>query len=110
MKKAIVSVVLMLASVTSFAGFKDDPTESFWLKDMQTTQTTVKWEIVEDASSRCQQESKKRGYGGFKNKVYACSFWERGLSGHSCTIYTNKYTTMHQIGHEIRHCFQGNFH
>jgi hypothetical protein len=79
MKKAIVSVVLLMASVSSFAGFKDDPTESFWIEGLQTTKTTVKWEIVEDASTRCQQESKK-------------------------------YTTMHQIGHEVRHCFQGNFH
>jgi hypothetical protein len=55
-------------------------------------------------------ESKKRGLGGFKITVDACSFWDKGLFGDSCTIISEIKTSMAILGHEMRHCFQGSFH
>jgi hypothetical protein len=107
MKKALVLLALV---VTNAMAFTDDPVAPFDASTLMTTKTTISWEVVPNANVRCQAESKKRGYGGFGSKVEACSFWEKGLTGNRCIIITNKWTSMHQLGHETRHCFQGGFH
>ena len=112
MKKALLTLVaLLVVAVTSIqvyasANFKDDPFESFWVIGRQTTKTTVSWEVAENVNERCQQESRARGNGGFGTKVEACSFWTKN----TCHIITGKYTNMHQLGHETRHCFMGAYH
>ena len=71
-----------------------------------TTQTTVTWLVVDNVQRTCETESRKRGFGGFGYGVDACSFW----TSNRCTIVTSTKPTMHQLGHELRHCFQGSFH
>lgn len=43
-----------------------------------------------------------------KRHAVACAVWS--LDHSKCTIYTAKNTDSAIVGHEIRHCFEGNFH
>lgn len=106
MKKALV-VLLAVVSLTATA--KEDwsnPEAKFDAKNLMTEKTTITWQRVDNVQASCETESKKRRLGGFGYTVYACSFWE----GNTCTIITSKKPTLHDLGHETRHCFQGAFH
>jgi hypothetical protein len=83
-----------------------NPDAAFSIKPNFTNQTTVSWLVVDNVQRTCERESHKRGLGGFGYGVDACSFWNAS----TCTIVTSTQPTMHQVGHEIRHCFQGAFH
>ena len=103
MKKAL-AVVLMLVTTNVFA-------ETFSTDKNFTTQTTITWTPVDNVQARCEQESKRRGLGGFGYGVEACSFWDYKPNGDStCTVITARKTTHDTLGHEARHCFQGKFH
>lgn len=95
----------------SAIAFDDNPYTTFDASKRMTTNTQVDWRVVSDANTTCQQESRKRGFGGFPYHVEACTFWDENHGGApSCTIFTNRITNMHQLGHEVRHCFQGAYH
>ena len=108
MKKAIV-IAIMLAATGAFA--EDGPETMFSTTDNFTNSTTINWVTVGNVQARCEAESRKRKFGGFGYAVEACSFWDKGPNNENvCTIVTGKYTNMHTLGHETRHCFQGPFH
>jgi hypothetical protein len=108
MKKAIV-VALMLVTTNVFAD-NDDPRAWFSTNKNMTTQSTVTWRAVENVQAECNKESKRLAGQSFGYAVLACSFWEKQNGRDVCTIITGKNTTMHSLGHEMRHCFQGNWH
>ena len=62
----------------------------------------IRWIVVEDISSLCQNKMPQLG----SKRVLACSEY----NNKACTIYTGKVTDMAQIGHELRHCFEGQWH
>jgi hypothetical protein len=62
----------------------------------------IRWIVVEDISSHCQNKMPQLG----SKRVLACSEY----NNKACTIYTGKVTDMAQIGHELRHCFEGQWH
>jgi hypothetical protein len=86
----------------------DNPNKSFDTGVNKRTESTIKWIPVDDVIDACNKESKKRGFGGFDPgaKFAACSFY----NGNQCTIITSKTPSMHTLGHEMRHCYQGNWH
>ncbi len=45
---------------------------------------------------------------GPTSKFWGCAKFDRQRG--NCTIYTHTNTTHQIFGHELRHCFQGNFH
>ena len=104
--KSKLLVALLVLSTANAQAFTDDPTELFDTRGNYVDEVTVKWIPVDDVQGTCERESKKRGYGGFGYGVKACSFF----GGNQCVIYTSKKTSMHSLGHETRHCFQGAFH
>jgi len=67
---------------------------------------TVTWKSVPNVQRACEGISKQRGLGGFGYVVDACAFWHRD----QCLIVTGNQTSMHQLGHELKHCFMGEFH
>jgi hypothetical protein len=103
MKSKLLVAFLLTVSAAHAA---DDPYEVFDTKDNYTAQSTITWLTVDNVQKTCEAESRKRGYNGFGYGVKACSFYE----GNTCTIITGKKTTMHSVGHEVRHCFQANWH
>lgn len=70
------------------------------------SQLAVSWVIAPNVQATCEAESKQRGLGGFGYGVAACSFW----TATTCTIVTSKTPTQHELGHELRHCFERQFH
>ena len=102
----ITALIISLCVATNAMAFNDDPNKPFGTSNNYTTQSTITWRTVVDVQKACEAESRKRGFNGFGYGVQACSFFD----GNQCTIITGKQTTMHSLGHEVRHCFQGNWH
>lgn len=107
--KPFLVFVLFSASINAFE-YHEDPNEIFSTKKNITNISLITWEQVKNVQTRCDQESKKRGLGGFSYSVEACSFWGKRLGFDVCHIITEKKTSMATLGHEARHCFQGDFH
>jgi hypothetical protein len=103
MKKAL--LVLLLISTNAMADW-DNPTAPFDATNNTAKEMSIKWLVVDNVQKVCEVESRKRGFKGFGYRVNACSFW----SDNQCVVVTDKVTTMHTLGHEVRHCFQGNWH
>ena len=108
MKKAI-AVVLALAFTNVYA-YNETPYDKFSTNSNFTKEVKVVWVGVDNVRATCDAESKKRGLGGLNVPMEACSFWDKGFSGNTCTVFTPKKLDYWIIGHEMRHCFQGNFH
>ena len=109
----IKALILLLLPVTAMAGLEKDAYEMYSLKNLVTTKSTVNvltLPTLEAVRQRCDLESTKRGKGKFGYKIDACTFWERTPLGNSCTIVIPEKTNNDTLGHEVRHCFQGDFH
>lgn len=106
MKTKIFAISLIFAANSVFANAWDNPTAQFDTTKNFTDNSTIKWVTVDNVQEACEKESQNRGYGGFGMGVLACSFFK----GNQCTIITGKKTSMHQLGHEVRHCFQADWH
>ena len=111
MKKAL-AVLLMFAGTVH-------ATERFSTDANFVTTSTIKWIQVSNVFEACDAESKNRGNGGFARlgtgqKMDGCSFWSRpdasNPNANTCTVITARTTDHETVGHETRHCFQGNFH
>lgn len=102
----IITLYILLTNIV----IAEDPNALFGTSKNITNMTTVSWRQVKDVQKACNDESLKRGLGGFDFPVEACSFWGKRLMLDVCLIITEKKTSMATLGHEIRHCFQGAFH
>ena len=83
-----------------------NPEAKFATSKNVTDNKQIIWRHTDNVQKECEAESHKRKLGGFGYAVNACSFWDST----TCTIITAQHVTMHTLGHEVRHCFQGNFH
>jgi hypothetical protein len=107
MKKSL-AVILSVVSINAVA-YQDKPFEDFDATKDAATAVRIVWIKAKDVDASCEAESVRRGNGGFGGKKqYGCAFWEPNHA--SCTIITPKTTNLAVLGHEVRHCFQGNFH
>ena len=106
MKHVVAFIAIATFATSSIANNWKDPESRFSTAKNFTETSIVTWQIVDNVQKACEAESRRRGNGGFGYSVEACSFWQ----GNTCTIITGRTSTLHEIGHELRHCFQGNFH
>lgn len=88
----------------------ENPHEAFRFTKVHSNNITVTLITTMNVQATCNVESKKRGFGGFAEAVEACSFWESSSVNNKCTVVLPEVTNFHTIGHEVRHCFQGNWH
>lgn len=109
MKKAL-AVLLIAVAPFAQARMENGPLEMYDMTKLMTDKVSVKVVTVKDIQKTCDGESRRRNFGGFGMPVEACSFWDKGISGYSCTIFIEKKTNNDILGHEMRHCLQGNFH
>ena len=113
MKTALVTACLIL-STTAFAGNKDpnwnNPDARYYAGNNNVNQILVTHRVVNNVQEECNKESLKRGKAKFGFAIDACSFWDYAPGKNVCTIVTSPTTSMHEMGHELRHCFQGVFH
>ena len=100
---------LLLAVLCLPTNLRGEP-RKFSAEQVMTETSTIQWRRVKSVNKTCQDQSRARGYGGFGYSVEACAFWDTSLFGYRCTIFTGLRTTLETLGHEVRHCFQGNYH
>ena len=108
MKKAL---VLLLFVCNAWA--EETPYDRFTAEKNLTNSTTVTWQTVDNVKSACDAENTRRGFGSFQignRKMEACSFRDKVGDRHTCLVITGKSANYWDIGHEVRHCFQGKFH
>lgn len=104
-------IVLALLVVASNAfGYNEDPHEVFNVQRVNSNNIAVTFISTDNIQKTCDAESRKRGFPGFNIAVEACSFWDSSPINNKCTIVVGQTTNYHTIGHEMRHCLQGNFH
>jgi hypothetical protein len=107
--KTLIASILALSIVGAHAttGWNDP------LKPFDATKSrihkgpiSIEWRLADDINAACDRASKSFGNNGFNHRIDACAFWW----GHKCIIITKKRPTMHDVGHEVRHCFYGDWH
>ena len=122
MKKVLALALLLVATSAIAAGTPkllevgdDNPYRVFSLENLMTNKTTVEI-VVHDSEAAvdavCQGMMKAAGNkNGFGYKAYACSLYTKSFfGGHKCTVHMGRKTDQNQLGHELRHCFAGQFH
>lgn len=105
MKKALLVLVLLASSVYAESDHWNQNYKVNASKNTVTT-STITWRPVDNVQAVCEAESRKRGNKGFGYNLNACAFWDKNV----CTVITEKRTTLPVLGHEMLHCFQGEFH
>jgi hypothetical protein len=108
MSKASIILVLTLFPCITFAEGQLDFKAYFDTKANRAETLSISWMTVPMSliQSTCELISKDSGFGGFNYSLHACSFW----TNRTCLIVTGEQSTHEEIGHELRHCYQGNFH
>lgn len=94
-------IVLLL-----FSGIIESPSAQIYNIDFQARQSylekNIRWITVDDISGLCQLKMMDK----VNKKNLACSEY----NDQTCTIFTGRNTNMAILGHEIRHCFEGQWH
>ena len=105
--KLFISVALILSSNALFA-FNDDPLKSFDATVRLHSTSVITWVVADDVQKACNESRIKHVGTAYTYLVNGCvTFWNET---NECIIITGKRTTMHTLGHEVRHCFQGHWH
>lgn len=104
--KALAIIGLLISTNVAALTLDDNPTKPFDASKNQYVNVKLSWYPVADIQKTCKAEYKKRGLGDLTFKVDACSFWV----GNECTVFTRLNPSMHDVGHEVRHCFQFGWH
>ena len=68
----------------------------------------VRWEVREDVATVCGRAAKLSTTQAWMTPPLACAMWN--VSSKECVIITGKKVSHVELGHELRHCFEGNFH
>ena len=97
MKLTLIAALLLASSMASAQSYNIQFEAKPNLPDK-----TIRWVVVENVSAVCQ--NKMPALAG--QRILACSEY----NNHTCTIYTGLVTDMAIVGHEIRHCFEGQWH
>ena len=108
--KKLLAVLLISVSPVSFAGLEQSPYERFDGTKKMSDTVTITWKTVPNVQEVCSKESLKRGKGKFGFAIDACAFWDKTSKGMTCTVVTKPTPNYWDLGHEMRHCFQGNWH
>ena len=65
-------------------------------------QKYIQWIIVEDLEQACYGKPKNPGDG----ELRGCA----KFTPKTCVIYTKRITSLANLGHEMRHCYEGAWH
>jgi hypothetical protein len=93
-------VAALFAILISGCAYNIPKEEAFEPKPLSTVMQ-VRWIAVEDPNRACKRF-------GPMPIVGACAIWD--FAKQTCTVITGQITTMQALGHEVRHCFEGDFH
>jgi hypothetical protein len=105
MKLALLAFILLLAGCGATApnvvGYK--VIDYNVMSEPGTRSTTVRWITVADIDSTCRSLGATAA-----TRILACARWTRNHQ--LCEIYTGPSTSHQALGHELHHCFDGQFH
>ena len=104
------ATLLLFKSINGFTEYRDEPFKEFDATRNIANKSLIVWRQEADVNSACDYESRKRGNSGFGFRVQGCSFYTLENKTSICTILTPQATTLTNLGHEVRHCFQGSWH
>jgi hypothetical protein len=68
----------------------------------------VRWEVRENVAEVCGRAAQLSTTQAWMTPPLACAMWN--VSSKECVIITGKKVSHVELGHELRHCFEGNFH
>ncbi len=68
----------------------------------------VRWEVRENVAAVCSGAAKLSSAQAWMTPPVACAIWN--VASKECVIITGKQVSHVELGHELRHCFEGNFH
>jgi len=68
----------------------------------------VRWEVRENVAEVCGRAAKITAAQAWMTPPLACAMWN--VASKECVIITGKKVSHVELGHELRHCFEGNFH
>ena len=108
MKKAIVTLLMLPLMANAQWSFDNSGGRVFDMSKNITKKSTVELKYVEpnDIQKTCDTLSSKFGNNGYNYGVLACTFfWDD-----KCVVVVPKKVDMRTIGHEMMHCFQGDWH
>jgi hypothetical protein len=71
-------------------------------------QVRISWELREDVAQFCTQAKSNGRQQSYMATPMACAIWD--ILKAECTIVTGPVTSHVAVGHELRHCFEGQFH
>ena len=104
-------LISFFVSSSSMARLEKSAYEKYSTKANFTDTTKVTWETVENAKKTCNELMIQRSGKPYPYAVDACSTWQKNIfQQYTCRIITDKTTNNDILGHELRHCFQGEFH
>jgi len=98
MRKVIIPTIFCLSSM-AYAG-----QDVQFVQKPDSQSITITWITAGDITEHCEKVGLPYRYDGWLGCATV------SIDGKSCVVYTNKHTSHEIFGHEIRHCFQGNFH
>ena len=68
----------------------------------------VRWEVRENVAAVCSGAAQLSMAQAWMTPPVACAMWN--VATKECVIITGKKVSHVELGHELRHCFEGNFH
>lgn len=109
MKKIL--TIAALITTTVHAELESSAYEYYKMNNIISNKVIVELITTDDVNKRCNQENRKQGFAEFRHKIQGCAFWRANDKGQmTCMIIVGKKTNNDILGHEIRHCFVGEFH
>ena len=89
--------------VTELESFVPMPKHARLMNDVK-----VRWEVRENVAEVCARAAKITAAQAWMTPPLACAMWN--VASKECLIITGKKVSHVELGHELRHCFEGNFH
>ena len=89
--------------VSELESFVPMPKQARLMNDVK-----VRWEVRENVSEVCSRAAQLSPTQAWMTPPLACAMWN--VANKECVIITGKKVSHVELGHELRHCFEGNFH
>lgn len=89
--------------VSELESFVPVPQQARLMNDVK-----VRWEVRENVAEVCGRAAKITTAQAWMTPPLACAMWN--VASKECVIITGKKVSHVELGHELRHCFEGNFH
>jgi hypothetical protein len=108
MKKTLLALLFTPLLAHAQWNFDNSGGRMFDMRKNEQKTVTITIESVDPKKIQqaCDRKSKQLGNSGFSYEPVACAFWY----GKTCHIIMPHRVDMRTVGHEIMHCYQGDWH